>query len=394
MGALQYVDVPDYNALILRRTFRDLNQPEAIMNRAISWLRDTDAKWNANDKRFTFPSGATLTFGYLEKTWDHLQYQGAELQYIAFDELTQFEEYQFTYLFSRLRRKAGVQVPLRMRSASNPGGPGHGWVKDRYIQPTDGKKRIFIPSLLIDNPGVDQQEYMESLSELDAVTRAQLLAGDWDATYSGGVFQREWFGEVVDSVPATQADPIETVYRRWDLAATEPTQDNKDPDYTAGVKLCRLRSGKFYVMDVVRCRHSAGQVEQIIKATAAQDGRAVPIRIEQEPGSAGKSLIHHYVTDVLPGYDVAGVPSSGSKLDRAKPVSAQAEHGNIGIVRGPWNADFINELVWFKGDNTGHDDQVDALCGAFEDIVLGDEMPPVPQIPVAGRGSSSRRRRR
>ncbi len=81
-AALQYVDVPGYAAIILRRTFRDLNQPESIMFRSKEWLLNTDAHWNANDKRWTFPSGATLTFGYLEKANDHYQYQGAEFHFV------------------------------------------------------------------------------------------------------------------------------------------------------------------------------------------------------------------------------------------------------------------------------------------------------------------------
>lgn len=209
MGALKYVRVSGYAALIVRRTFRDLAQPKAIMDRARTWLAGTDAKWNDRDKRFTFPSGATITFGYLEKKDDHLQYQGAELQYIAFDELTQFEERQYTYLFSRLRRVHGVDVPLRMRAATNPGGPGHVWVKGRWGIPDDvdmsrphsSDGRVFFPARLDDNPHVDAVEYERALAQLDAITREQLRKGTWKHDTSTLVYAFDPHVHLVDALP-------------------------------------------------------------------------------------------------------------------------------------------------------------------------------------------------
>ena len=128
MAALQFTGRPQYKALLLRRTFRQLNQSSSIMNRARQWLANTDAVWNNADKRYTFPSGATLTFGNLDTEDDVYQYDSAEFQFVGFDELTSFNEQQYTYLFSRLRATKDNLVPLRMRSASNPGNRGHDWV--------------------------------------------------------------------------------------------------------------------------------------------------------------------------------------------------------------------------------------------------------------------------
>lgn len=181
-AALQYVDVPTYDALILRRTFPELSKPGAIMARSHEWLRGTDAKWNEQRKTWTFPSTATLSFGYCRQESDVYQYQGAEYDFIGFDELTQFTEWQFTYLFSRLRRREGSEIPTRMRAASNPGGIGHGFVKKRYI--TDRQPGVaFIPARMRDNPYLDQDGYVASLDHLPEVTRQQLLNGDW------GVFE-------------------------------------------------------------------------------------------------------------------------------------------------------------------------------------------------------------
>lgn len=181
MAALQYVDIPGYAAIIFRKTYTDLALPGAIMTRAQEWLLGTEAKWNDNDKAFTFPSGATLSFAYLQRPNDHFRYQSAEFQFIGFDEVTQLPEYQYVYLLSRLRRPADGPlslVPLRARSAANPGGVGHRWVKERFV---DGRSpdRVFISSQLDDNPHLDQATYEQSLALLDPITFAQLRHGDW-----------------------------------------------------------------------------------------------------------------------------------------------------------------------------------------------------------------------
>lgn len=150
------------------------------MSRSKEWLTGK-AKWNDKTFTWTFPSGATLTFGYCDGEDDVYRYQGSEASYIAFDELTQFSEAQYQYLFSRLRSTSDVDVPLRMRSASNPGGVGHGWVKKRFITQREGGV-VFIPARLEDHP--DEQfkmEYRDSLAKLDEIRRAQYEDGDWDA---------------------------------------------------------------------------------------------------------------------------------------------------------------------------------------------------------------------
>lgn len=124
-AAAQFVDVPGYSALILRRSFRDLALPGALMDRSKKWWKQTDAHWDGTDYKWTFPSGATIQFGYMEHEGDELRYQSSEYQFIAFDELTQFPKEQYTYMFSRLRRLRGVNIPIRMRAATNPGGVGH-----------------------------------------------------------------------------------------------------------------------------------------------------------------------------------------------------------------------------------------------------------------------------
>lgn len=200
IGGLQYVDVPGYSALILRKTFQDLAKPGALLDRARAWLHDTGATWNEQKKQWRFPSGAVLSFGYMENEADIYQYQSAEYQYIALDELTHFTERQYTYLFSRLRRLANATIPIRMRSASNPGGIGADWVQERFIpddwMADDAEElkvhekngRAFVPARIDDNPHLDQAEYEKSLENLDSVTRAQLRKGDWKIRPKGNIY--------------------------------------------------------------------------------------------------------------------------------------------------------------------------------------------------------------
>lgn len=359
MAALQYVEVPGYSAILFRRTFKDLALPGALMDRAHKWLGGTDAKWKDTEKTWYFPSGATLTFAYLATENDKYNYQGAEFQFIGFDELTQFELSQYRYLFSRLRRLKGSKVPLRARVASNPGGRGHEWVKQRFLVEGLSKGRVFVPAKLEDNPYLDQEEYEQSLKELDPLTRAQLRSGDWDMLPEGNKFKRGWF-KIVKDYPKD----ARTV-RYWDLAATEP-KPGKDPDYTAGVKMCE-KNGQYWIIDVQRDRLTPKGVEDLIQTTAYTDGREVSIFIEQEGGSSGKNTIDHYQRNVLKGFAFYGDPATGSKEIRANPLSSAAEAGNVFLVEAPWNADFLDELTSFPAE-TSHDDQVDAASGAFSKL--------------------------
>lgn len=263
-------------------------------------------------------------------------HQSAEFQLIGFDELTQFTETQYTYLLSRLRRPAYTQIPLRMRSADNRGGVGHAWAKRRFVDPGD-PARPFIPALLEDNPHLDREAYKEALPQLDPVTRAQLRHGDWTIQTEGRTFRREWF-EIVKVAPVE----VHKV-RWWDLAATEP-EPRADPDWTAGVLMGKTREGMYYVLDVVRDRTTPKGTEKLIRQTAQLDDYDTEIVMEQEPGALGKTVIDHYRT-VLADYDFRGRPSSGSKEIRANPLTAQAEGGNVKLVEGPWNPDFLEELV-------------------------------------------------
>ncbi len=363
MAALQYVDVPKYAAIIFRRTYADLALPGALMSRAQEWLAGTAAKWRDTEKTWTFPPfGATLTFGYLENEQDKYRYQSSEFQSIGFDELTQFSESQYRYLFSRLRRLESSNVPLRMRTASNPGGVGHEWVKQRFMVEGKEQGRPFIPARMGDNPYLDRASYEKSLNLLDHITRAQLKEGDWSAAAAGNKFQRQWF-EIVDAAPVD----LRSV-RYWDLAATE-AKPGKDPDWTAGCRMGRTKTGIYYLADIKRMRNTPAAIEALVLQTARLDGTGVNIYMEQEPGSSGVNTIDHYHRSVLQQFAFYGVKTTGSKEIRSNPLSAQAEAGNVKLVRGPWINAFLDEAEIFP--NGAHDDQIDAASGAYEQLTTG-----------------------
>jgi len=236
------------------------------------------------------------------------------------------------------------------------------------------KSFTFIPSTVQDNPALlkNNPEYLANLRSQDKVTRKQLLGGNWDVVPAAGLYFQEHYFPTLD----VGADDIKKAVRYWDMAATKPHDGNPDPDYLVGCLLGELSSPidgtKYVVLDMERHRESPGQVKSIVKRTAETDaevyGRDLRIRMEQEPGSAGKSQIHDY-EKLLSDYDFEGDKVTGDKITRAEAPSAAAEptderpEREIGIVDAPWNEAFIQELEQFPDGN--HDDQVDGLSGAY-----------------------------
>lgn len=363
MSALQFVDIPNYSAILFRRTYADLALPGAIMDRFTSWIApQDDVRWNSNNYTAVFPSGARVSFGYLNNQQDYLRYKGAEFQFIGMDEVTEIRESDYRYLFSRLRRPAKgplSQVPLRMRSASNP---APNWVRQRFIVEGHDNNRIFVPSKLHDNPGIDADSYRQALQALDPVERRRLEEGDWWSTTLGSLFSRENF-VIIDAheVPAIASHA--RAVRFWDLAATEPSHSNPDPDWTVGT-LALLNEGVTYILDVKKARVKGEKVEHLIAQTAQEDGTSVAVRMEQEPGSSGKALVDQYARYVLPGFDFLGIRSTGDKITRARPFAAAVANGNVRLVRGPWLTEWLDEFASFP-EACNHDDQVDSAVGAF-----------------------------
>lgn len=331
---------------------------------------------------------------------DRLKYHGGAYAYIGFDELTSFAEKQYLYLFSRNRAAADTGLRCYMRAGTNPGGPGHEWVKRRWgawldkkhpnpakpgelrwyariddvdteVGPDhpDAKSRTFIPAFIRDNPYLAGTDYERNLKLLPLVERKRLLEGDWDImAAAGNVFKREWF-EIVGAAPANARR-----VRFWDLAATEKKAAGDDPDYTASARVS-LKDGIYFIERVNRSRIRWHGIKQLIVQTAELDGQTVSVGVEQEPGASGKIVIAELVTlPRLIGYTIRGYPSAKDKLTRANPWASQAEQGNVKIVMGGWDIQgFLDRCEMFP--DGPHDDEQDAVSGAVQMLGRGTIAP-------------------
>ena len=209
--ALRQVHIPHYRGLILRKTYPQLSEM-VDRSREIYTPAFPDAKYNDQKHCWSFPSGAKIYFGAMQHTKDRTNYQGKRYDFIDFDELTHFTWDEYSYLFSR-NRPNGPGTRCYIRAQANPGGIGHGWVKERFITPAppmtpiyddvrivfpDGKSeirrqsRIFIPSSIFDNKILmeNDPDYVTRLASLPENEKRALLYGDWDS-FSGQVFT-EW----------------------------------------------------------------------------------------------------------------------------------------------------------------------------------------------------------
>lgn len=337
----------------------------------------------------------------------HVSGNSAEYQFIGFDELTQFNPAVYTYSFSRLRKPDvacincsrpmklvngtwahskpnqgcrkpvpdpmvlaqyapapdGVSifdVPLRVRSATNPGGRSHDYVRDRFVNPkTRDKRSLFIPSSIHDNPSLNFDEYVESLSYLDPLERARMLNGDWDVADMGEMFKREWFKHL-----QINHEPPGRAVRFWDNASS----DGKG-DYTVGTKMILTKENQFVIADVVRGQWSSHEKKKIMKQTALMDGTSVSQRMEQEPGSSGVDVIDDMRRNVFLGFDFQGIRSTGDKITRASPFASAVEGGLVYLMPGQWNKKYIDEVIQFP--NGANDDQVDSSASAHNFLAGG-----------------------
>lgn len=261
-GGLRQIDHPQYKALIMRRTFPELRE---LIDRSLAVFPQLGGAWNQQDHRWRFPSGATYQFGYCSTYAEALQYQGQQYTWIGFDEIGQLgEERVWLYLMSRNRSAAPGLVRM-MRASANPGGPGHGWLKRRFVsrcagdgtpvevmpdnrtgeddQPTS---RAFIKATLRDNPTLmaHDPEYEARLRLLPELEYKWLALGDWDAGAGLALadLQRDkhLFGGF-EGIPAHW-----TVFGAFDWGYQHP--------FAFGLFACD-EGGAVYLLDAISGRH-------------------------------------------------------------------------------------------------------------------------------------------
>jgi predicted phage terminase large subunit-like protein len=406
---LRHIHNPNFGATIFRRTFKQVSQQGGLWDEASQLYPLLGAK--SRDDEWVFPSGARVKFAHLEHEKNKLDYQGAQIPLLGFDELTHFTRGQFFYLLSRNRTTCGVRPYVRATCNPDPDsfvaqliswwldehtgyaipersgvvrwfvniGDEIVWadtpdeLRERFGNPRlppdhdeqpQPKSLTFIRAMLSDNQILRKKDpgYLATLKALPLVERERLLSGNWKIRPSAGLYFKRSYFEIVDAVPIAAKR-----VRAWDFAATDPEElaEGKDPDYTAGCKMSR-HGITYYVEHMERGQWNPGRVERSLVNTASADSRECDISIPQDPGQAGKYQVKNFV-GLLAGYNVRSSPETGDKIQRASALSAQAEAGNVKILRGPWNEAFLSELENFPSVGA-HDDQVDAASRAFHHL--------------------------
>lgn len=395
LEALWHHETPGFSAVIFRKNANQVRNPGGLWDTSAQMFMQFQGNPRESALEWDFPCGSVVKFAHMDMEKDKFSWQGSQICLIGFDELTHFSWGQFVYMLSRNRSLCGIKPYIRATTNPDP----DSWVRrfiDWWIDRETGyaipersgivrwfivlsdetiwansredltdkypdclpKSVSFIASTIFDNKILLQEnpDYLANLQALPRFEREQLLMGNWNIRPTAGMFFQRSYFEVVNALPKKL-----THVRYWDRAATKKTESN-NPDFTVGLKMSRDDLGLLYIADVVRLQESPLGVQNAIKNTASQDGQLCRIGIEQDPGQAGVSEVDLLIR-MLMGYRAEPFKVTKDKITRASPVSAQAEAGNIKVLRAPWNEDFFRELENFP-DGT-HDDIVDALSGAF-----------------------------
>jgi len=346
---------------------------------------------------WTFPNSAEIKFAHMEHEKNKYDWQGSQIPFIGFDELTHFSKSQFFYMLSRNRSTSGIKPYIRATCNADASswvaefiswywdektgyaipersgvvrwfirqgeslfwGDSREELIERYGETCEPKSFTFIAAKVDDNKILLEKDpnYLSNLKALPTVERERLLNGNWKVMPAAGLYFKRTMFEIVDAVPKLVKE-----LRYWDRAATEKT-DNNNPAFTVGLKSGRSGDGIIYVTDMVRDRKNSYGVETMIKNTASQDGIYCVVGIEQDPGQAGKAEVGYYVRQLI-GYSLFINPATKDKITRSGPASAQAGAGNIKLLRGSWNEDFLNEVENFPEGE--FKDIVDCLSGTIQ----------------------------
>lgn len=454
MGALQYVDTPGFAAILFRKTLSDLKQPGALLDRSHEWLGGTDAEYRADEHCWYFPTKnpdgspgipARVQFGYIGEANAHTRYQSAEYQYVGWDELTQHFEDDYTYLFSRLRKKVCIKhpnrddkgspiylddcplcqqqksIPLRVRAATNPGGTGHRWVKERFglvphlpldecaklgIRPRyvgSYSTRPFIAAFLVDNPFIDQESYETGLSNLDKINRAQLQYGDWGIS-ADSRFSQSWVkyysdrGEYIvlgpdGHGPAHHMSSLQKIFVTIDPAAStkEGPGDTeawrKAKSWTVMSVWGLTQDYNLLWLDMLRFRD---EIPAIVDRMKYLRGKWRPNYFRIESNGLGMGVCQYALKSGFPVKPRARVTD---KVVNATDAIVRMEQGKIWFPQyASWRKTAEDEVFTWTGraPNLEEDDIVDTLADAVKeisweaasaeladtiDLALGDDFP-------------------
>lgn len=411
LDPLRHRSVKGFDAVLFRRTYPQIMQAGGMWDTSEEIYAPAGGSPLKGRVMWRWPAGAKITFAHMQFEDDKLNYQGAQIAMIGWDQLEHFSESMFFYMLSRNRSTCGVRPYIR--ATCNPDAdswlagflawwidqdtgfpiperagvlrwfvrigerliwsdtPGSFETLPAGVQP---KSITFIPARVIDNQVLMEKDpaYLSNLMALPPVDRGRLLEGNWKIKAAAGkVFNRAWF-DIVPSAP-----PGGKVCRFWDFAATEKKQSGRDPDFTAGVKIELGNNGVYYVLDCIAEQVGPAAGEDLFLNTSIQDallasrsGQSYMVRWEEEGGGAGKRESWRLLGKLQEAFarhglalDASGVSPSGDKLTRAKPLASMAQVGGVKLVAGLWNDEWLRHM--HGQPDLPHDDIMDGSSGAY-----------------------------
>lgn len=351
--------------IIFRRSMSELDEVQDRMTQVFPAI---GATYKAAHRLWEMPGGAMLRLRFLDMDADATKYQGHSYSFMAFDEAGNWPSPKpIDMLRACLRSVHGI--PCQLILTGNPGGPGHEWIRERYINPArpgvpfqgpDGTMRVFIPSRLQDNLLLMERDpgYVDRLkaSGPSWLVRAW-LEGDWTASEAGNVFLRE-FWQFCDEAPRPQ----------WVLQSLDSAfKTGAENDYSVLTTWGVAQDG-YYLLNVWRAKVEFPELKRQVQALA-DAWRPRVILVEDK--ASGQSLIQELQRSTrLP---VRPVKVDRDKMSRAHAVTPLVEAGKVILPKkAPWLEAFIDELAAFPFGS--HDDQVDSVTQALN-YVRDDRKP-------------------
>jgi len=416
--ALKHVKNPRFGAVLFRRTYPQITNEGGMWDESNTIFPFAGGIPRVGDLDWTWASGARVSFRHLMYEKELLDWMGAQIPYIGWDQLEHFTERQFWYMFSRNRSMSGIK-PF-VRATVNP--DADSWVADliawwidqdtgfpiperagkirwfirlgddlvwgdsreelveKYGDPAlpandpeqvQPKTLTFIPAKITDNQELLKRDpsYIANLRALNDVDRQRLLEGNWKVKYEAGkIFNRNWF-EIIYTVP----EGPRRYGRGWDLAATEKKlkekkNSDKGPDYTASCKMS-YGDGIYVIHEATAEQVSPTDGDALMKRKAKKDGRQCAVRWEEEPGASGKRDSASIIKFLAPyADDLKSIRPRGDKFQRSKGLQTQAREGNVKLMYGDWNKRWLAHM--HGQPDLPHDDEHDAAAVIFNGLTV------------------------